>query len=231
MTTKKRTCGTKLRVSFCFNNGFRLPQKEIRRPGNVVVTQTSNAEGHAVLDMESHTSPTRVKKTKGRSKRKKTNNYRQCACGDMYCNTISRFLGSVIITGQCSYCHPSDGTTKKASKRKRSRAIHNEVIKWRNQTNCRFTHQVSKEPSSRNIRFNEIHYPIMFLNKFRGSRKIPESIKMEFAKQTDMYRSNLVTYCKHLRKAVVLVVPTLSAHQAIQVTNNIVCARICFLFV
>ena len=152
---------------------------------------------------------------------KKRSPNRMCACGDKYCNHISKFLGT-IITEKCCYQHP-DRCNKNDNKQLRCEKIHHHLVTCRKTRNDLFKRSVSEAPP-KNVRFNEIHYSISFLMRAvkicetKGSvRRIPESIDVEVATKTNMFRKDLVCYNTHHRKHRVVVVPTLNAHQAIQV--------------
>ena len=156
----------------------------------------------------------------GKPKKKRYPN-RMCACGDKYCNHISKFLGT-IITEKCCYQHP-DRCNKNDNKQLRCEKIHHHLVTCRKTRNDLFKRSVSEAPP-KNVRFNEIHYSISFLMRAvkicetKGSvRRIPESIDVEVATKTNMFRKDLVCYNTHHRKHRVVVVPTLNAHQAIQV--------------
>ena len=141
---------------------------------------------------------------------------RMCACGDKYCNHISKFLGT-IITEKCCYQHP-DRCNKDDNKQLRCEKIHHHLVTCRKTRNDVFKSSVSEVPPE-GARFNEIHYSMSFLIKAakRCKRRIPESMDVEEAKETNMFRQDLVGYYTHDRKKRVVVVPTLNAHQAIQV--------------
>ena len=147
---------------------------------------------------------------------KKSDSNRMCACGDVYCNHISKFLGA-MITAKCSYQHP-DKRNKDDNKQLRCEKIHHHLVKCRKTRNDVFKSSVSEVPPE-GARFNEIHYSMSFLIKAakRYKRRIPESMDVEEAKETNMFRQDLVRYYTHDRKKRVVVVPTLNAHQAIQV--------------
>ena len=152
---------------------------------------------------------------KTRKPRKKRYTDRTCACGDIYCNHISKFLGT-MITGKCSY---SGQHSKDENKKLRREKIPNQLVAYRKARNDLFTTPVPTDPPKHG-RFNEIHYSILFLMSAvkRCRRRIPESMDVESAKGTNMFREDLVRYYKHYRKERVVVVPTLNAHQAIQVS-------------
>ncbi len=152
---------------------------------------------------------------KTRKSRKKRYINRTCACGDIYCNHISKFLGT-MITEKCSY--PGQHS-KDVNKKLRCEKIYNQLVKYRKARNDLFTTQVQADPPKHG-RFNEIHYSMLFLMRAakRTKRRIPESMDVELAKETNMFREDLVRYYKHYRKERVVVVPTLNAHQAIQVS-------------
>lgn len=158
----------------------------------------------------------RSRKVKTGKFRKKSYVNRPCACGDMYCNHISKFLGS-MITEKCSYQNPEQ-YNKDANKQLRCEKIHNQLVTCRKTRNDLFTTPVPTDPPKHG-RFNEIHYSILFLMRAvkRSKRRIPESMDVGVAKETNMFREDLVRYYKHYRKERVVVVPTLNAHQAIQV--------------
>ena len=159
---------------------------------------------------------TRSRKVKTGKFRKESYVNRPCACGDMYCNHISKFLGS-MITEKCSYQNPEQ-YNKDANKQLRCEKIHNQLVTCRKTRNDLFTTPVPTDPPKHG-RFNEIHYSILFLMRAvkRSKRRIPESMDVGVAKETNMFREDLVRYYKHYRKERVVVVPTLNAHQAIQV--------------
>ena len=146
---------------------------------------------------------------------------RMCACGDKYCNHISKFLGT-IITEKCCYQHP-DRCNKNHNRQLRCEKIHHHLVTCRKTRNDLFKRSVSEAPP-KDVRFNEIHYSISFLMRVvkicktkRSVRRIPESIDVEVATETNMFSKDLVCYYTHHRKHRVVVVPTLNAHQAIQV--------------
>ena len=149
---------------------------------------------------------------------KKRYRNRMCACGDKYCNHISKFLGT-IITEKCCYQHP-DRCNKDDNKQLRCEKIHHHLVTCRKTRNDLFKRSVSEDPP-KGARFNEIHYSISFLMRAvkicKTKRRIPESIDVEAATETNMFRKDLVCYYAHHRKHRVVVVPTLNAHQAIQV--------------
>ena len=155
---------------------------------------------------------------KGKPTKKRYVN-RTCACGDSYCNHVSKFLGTVI-TSKCSYRHPNK-YNKNPNKQFRCQKIHHQVVTCRKTRNDLFEIPVPEVPPEGG-RFNEIHYSLSFLMSAvkRGcERRIPETMDVEEAKETNMFRKELVRYYTHYRKERVVVVPTLNAHQAIQVYN------------
>lgn len=140
---------------------------------------------------------------------------RSCACGDPYCNIITTFLGTRIVSSKCCYALPSK--SQKPKKRFQSQAIVKKLKHFRINTSERFRllRQMILKPT-KYVRFNEIHYPILFLNKFMGNRRIPESIDIDLAKEVNMFHDDMVWLNSHM-KPCVIVAPTLDAHQAIQV--------------
>ena len=151
----------------------------------------------------------------GKPRRKAYAN-RTCACGDIYCNHISKFLGT-MITEKCSYQNP-DQCNKHPNKQLRCEKIYHQLVTYRKTRNDLFKTPVSEVPPKCG-RFNEIHYSMSFLMRAvkRSKRRIPESMDIVVAKETNMFREDLVCYYKHYRYERVVVVPTLNAHQAIQV--------------
>ena len=178
-----------------------------RRVPRTCVISTTKASG--VID--------HVVKT-GKSRQHKSRN-QTCACGDIYCNYISKFLGT-MITAKCRYTNPNEGN-RSSKKQFRCEKIHNQLVMFRKVRNDLFVTQVPPDPP-KNARFNEIHYPILFLIravkmcKGKGKRGIPKSIDVDVAKKTNMFKADLVRYYKRDRKKRVVVVPTLNAHQTIQ---------------
>ena len=154
---------------------------------------------------------------KGKPTKKRYVN-RTCACGDTYCNYISKFLGT-LITSKCSYQHP-DKHNKNPNKQFRCQKIHDQIVTCRHARNNLFEIPVPAVPPAGG-RFNEIHYSLLFLMGAvkRTQKRIPESMGVEEARKTKMFREELVRYYTHYRKERVVVVPTLNAHQAIQVYN------------
>lgn len=149
---------------------------------------------------------------------KDRNTNRTCACGDIYCNHILKFLGT-LITSKCSYQHP-DMYNNNSNKQFRCQKIHHQVVTWRRTRNDLFEIPVPAVPPTGG-RFNEIHYPLLFLMNAvkRTQRRIPESMDVEEARETQMFKKELLRYYTHNRKERVVVVPTLNAHTAIQVYN------------
>jgi len=96
-----------------------------------------------------------------------------------------------------------------------------QIVKWRRERNKLFVdREVPEEPHPLD-RFNEIHYPILFLRRYNERRRIPESLEIDEAKKWSMFDKSLVVMDRHYRKERVLAVPTLSTHQAIQVNKDI----------
>lgn len=206
---------TNVRTSFAkfFVDGRCGKRLKFTRTCGISTTKRTDPINHGVRTGPKVSTVLR-KVTTGKSRQGKYQN-RMCACGDIYCNYISRFLGTQI-TEKCSYPHPDNGNTD-VNKQLRSEKIYRQLTKFRKLRNDLFTIQVPPDPP-KNTRFNEIHYSMLFLRSIKGSiQKIPHSIDVELAKQTNMFKEDLVGYYSHQRKTRVVVVPTLSAHQAIQV--------------
>ena len=143
---------------------------------------------------------------------------RFCACGDPYCNIITKFLGTRIVSSKCYYDHTLKSQIPKT--RFRSQAIVKKLKMFRMNTSRRFRfqflRQLAPEPAE-GVPFNEIHYPILFLNKFVGKQRIPESIDIDLAKRVNMFNDELIWWNPSHQKKCMIVVPTLDAHLAIQV--------------
>ena len=141
--------------------------------------------------------------------RKHRSRNESCMCGERYCNNIAKFLGSVV-TSRCSYKRPSAFNNGGSSKSlKRCEIIHHRVQEWRKDQGNR-NNKISILPS-KTARFNEIHYPILFLKEKKTSCRLPIAISENLARRAEMYSSDFVFNKK------VLVIPTLKAHEAIQV--------------
>ena len=142
-----------------------------------------------------------------------------CACGDVYCNYISNFLG-YVVTEKCHYKRPSLCDEKTSQKKlKRNRIIHKQVKMWRKLHNSRFRKdQISVTPSN-SVRFNEIHFPILFLKELKRNKRkvyrIPMEVGVDLAKRTNMFSDEFV-YDKN-NKTTVLTIPTLDPWETIQV--------------
>ena len=116
----------------------------------------------------SHTKPvvrTGLKKVSETSQKtgkttKKSHPNRMCACGDVYCNHISKFLGKMITT-KCSYRH-ADQCNKDDNKKLRRQKIQHHLLTCRKTRNNLFKRSVSEDPPQ-GVRFNEIHYSMSFL--------------------------------------------------------------------
>ena len=182
----------------------------------LVSASTLCVEGDVRITDRKSTKPTR----RQRKIVKSTRTERVCACSDPYCNIVAKFLGS-LITRKCSYSHPLKSDIKTGNKRVRCESIFMQILKWRRERNERFVHcQVPEEPHSRE-RFNEIHYPILFLREYNNRRRIPESLAIAKAKIWNMFDKSLVVMDRHYRKQRVVAVPTLSTHEAIQVNKDV----------
>lgn len=157
---------------------------------------------------------------------------KSCACGDPLCNRIGEFLGHVV-TMKCGYRRSSEFEDEQKKrkkvrgvqiKRKRCELIHEEIVAMRrrfledkHERARKYTQtQISKEPA-KSSRFNEIHYPIAFLQKMKNAIRLPMGIEICEATLWGMYREDFLYHCTHSKRKKVLVVPTLGTHQAIQV--------------
>ena len=124
-----------------------------------------------------------------------------------------------MIKTKCRSKKPNEGN-RSSKKQFRYEKIHNQLVMFRKVRNDLFATQVPPDPP-KNGRFNEIHYPILFLIRVvkmcKGKRAIPKSINLDVAKETNMFKADLVRYYKRDKTKRAIVVPTLNAHQAIQV--------------
>ena len=205
--------GANVLLRLSHNVSTTLRDDEVNRSSKIV-TFLLNKEPPVIRKL--FTKPTR----RQRKLVKSTRTGRICACSDPYCNIVAKFLGS-LITSKCSYSHPSNKDIKTENKRLRCESIFMQILKWRRERNELFVgHQVSEEPRPRD-RFNEIHYPILFLRRYNKRRRIPESVEIVEAKEWNMFDKSLVVMDTHYRRERVVVVPTLSTHEAIQVNKDI----------
>jgi hypothetical protein len=172
--------------------------------------KTSNELSPVVSELIVNTHDTVKRNTSNVSVRKNRSRNESCMCGEKYCNSIAKFLGSVV-TGRLSYKRPSSFINNGGSAKslKRCEIIHRRIQEWRkdqqNQNN-----KISILPS-KTARFNEIHYPILFLKEKKKNARLPMQISVDLARRSKMYSSDFVFNKK------VLVIPTLKAHEAIQV--------------
>ena len=184
---------------------MRLTSRRVPRTCVIPTTKVSGVINHVV-------------KT-GKSRQHKYRN-RTCACGDTYCNYIAKFLGT-MITAKCSYANPNKGN-RTSNKQFRCQKIHKQLLMFRKARNDLFTTQVPPAPPT-NARFNEIHYPILFLIRAvkmckikRKNTRVNGCRQMWKKKQTCSNKILFARYYKHDRKNQVVVVPTLNTHQTIQ---------------
>ena len=134
---------------------------------------------------------------------KKRHTNESCMCGNKYCNSVAKYLGSVVSMNY-SYQRPSQfGNERFSKKLKRSKIIHSRIQEWRQDQHS--------TPPSRTSRFNEIHFSIMFLKQHKGRTRLPMEISMDLAHRSKMFDHNFVWNNK------TLVIPTLKTHEAIQV--------------
>lgn len=202
-----------VRFSLDGHRGKKVKFTSSSRACGIPLTKRAATLNHFVRTGPKQTKMPR-KVTTGISRQHKFPN-RMCACGDGYCNYISRFLGTVI-TKKCSYVTPDKGNSN-ANKQLRSEKIYQKLTRFRKVRNDLFKTQVLTEPPQ-NTRFNEIHYSMLFLRSIKAfATRIPLLIDVELAKETNMFKKDLVGFCRHKNKKRVVVVPTLNTHQAIQV--------------
>ena len=135
---------------------------------------------------------------------KKRHRNESCLCGNKYCNSVAKFLGSVV-NAKCHYKRPSVFDNKRFPKKlKRSKIIHSRVQEWRKDQN--------RSPPSRTARFNEIHFSIVFLKEHKEWSRLPMEISLDLAARSKMFDHDFVWDNK------TLVIPTLKTHEAIQVS-------------
>ena len=158
-----------------------------------------------MTDTSQTTTSTRKLKSPTKKKRRRRRRPERCQCGLDECNDFQAVLGSVLRE-RCSYTHP-DGCLKK-TQRLRSTMIHNKLCEWRRV----FCPNDNPEPST-NGRFNEIHYPVDFLeyarDKGNGNNKsVCKMIPIDKAKDFGMFKSEYVV------GNFVVVVPSLTSRDA-----------------
>ena len=127
---------------------------------------------------------------------KKRHRNESCMCGNKYCNSVAKFLGSVVNV-KCHYKRPSEINNKRFRKElKRSKIIHSRMQEWRQDQHS--------APPSRTVRFNEIHFPIVYLKEHKECTRLSMEISSDLT-----VRSNRT-----------LVIPTLKTQEAIQVSGQ-----------
>ena len=141
-----------------------------------------------------------------------------CACGDTFCNAVSKFLGPPVVNRRLCYKRPAEFKDKRVTyshenKFKRAQIIHSQMIEWRKKFN-------NKWPLATSARFNEIHYPRKFLHEVGECTRLPMTIKISLAKQVGMFSNEHIVYNPRLKLRSVLVVPCLTATQAMQDVIN-----------
>ena len=130
---------------------------------------------------------------------KKRHRNESCLCGNKYCNSVAKFLGSVVNV-KCHYKRPSEFGNKRFPKKlKRSK-----ITRGRQDQN--------RSPPSRTARFNEIHFSIVFLKEHKEWSRLPMEISLDLAARSKMFDHDFVWDNK------TLVIPTLKTHEAIQVS-------------
>ena len=146
-----------------------------------------------------------------RQMRHKRQRNEPCSCGDVFCNQITTFLGSVVRK-RCSLTRPVRAPSGKKRLQRRN-LIFSRFKHWRQNHNKLFPNNTIKETPSQSSRFNEIHYPISFLKEHKERITLPMEITVDLAKKTNMFSSDSV----YVTKDKTFVVPTLTTHDAIQV--------------
>ena len=141
-----------------------------------------------------------------------------CACGNTWCNTVSKFLGPPVVSRNLCYKRPSQFkdpriTYSHKNKFKRAEIIDRQMRKWRKEFNNEWSLSTS-------ARFNEIHYPRQFLHAFGECTRLPMTIPISLAKQVGMFREEYIVYNPRVKLHSVLVVPCLTATQAMQDVIN-----------
>lgn len=141
-----------------------------------------------------------------------------CACGNIWCNSVSKFLGPPVINRRLCYKRPSQFksplvTYSHDNKFKRAQIIHNQMIEWRKGCD-------NKVPLSTSARFNEIHYPRQFLHEVGECARLPMTIPISLAKRVGMFRDEYVVYNPRLRLHSVLVVPCITTTDALDRVIN-----------
>ena len=152
-------------------------------------------------------------------KRKLTHYNQHCACGDRTCNSTQEQLGKVLVS-RCRFPppptrFPNDSAIQRlpANKRRklvRSKKLQDQIIAWRVSNKADSLHP---HPAAR---VNELHYPMEFLQSLKraGKKQIPSYVTIQFAKESGMYRDDLVVDDK------VVVVPRLTREEACTVRGS-----------
>ena len=136
-----------------------------------------------------------------------------CACGNVWCNSVSKFLGPPVVNRKLCYKRPSQFkrplvTYSHKNKFKRAQIIDNQMIEWRKVCGNKATLSIS-------ARFNEIHYPREFLYEVGECTRLPMTIPITLAKQVGMFRDEYVVYNPRLDLHSVLVVPSVTTTDAL----------------
>ena len=136
-----------------------------------------------------------------------------CACGDVWCNSVSKFFGPPVANRKLCYRRPSQFksppvTYSHKNKLKRAQIVHNRMLEWRKECGNKVTLSTS-------ARFNEIHYPRQFLHDVGECTRLPMTIPIPFAKKVGMFRDEYVVYNPRLDLHSVLVVPCVTTTDAL----------------
>ena len=182
-----------------------LNKSSVRTDMVTVITEITIPRAISVkTEIISNTNNNVNRKKPNFSVRKTRHRNESCMCGNKYCNSVAKFLGSVVNM-KCSYKRPSDFDNERFPKKlKRSKIIHSQILKWRQDQDS--------APPSRTARFNEIHFSIAFLKEHKGCRRLPMEISMDLARRSKMFDHDFVWNNK------TLVIPTLKTQEAIQVS-------------
>ena len=126
-----------------------------------------------------------------------------CMCGNKYCNSVAKLLGSMLNV-ECHYERPFTCDNERFPKKlKRSKIIHSRIQEWRQDQHS--------APPLRTARFNDIHFSIVVLKEHKGRNRLPMQISMDLTRRSKMFDHDFVWNNK------TLVIPTLKTQEAIQV--------------
>ena len=137
---------------------------------------------------------------------KKRHRNESCTCDNKYCNSVAKFLGSLVKVDVKYYAkRPSEFDNQRFPKKlKRSKIIISRKREWRE-------NQI-RSPPSRTSRLHDIHFPIAFLKEHKGWDRLSMRISLYSTATSKMSHHAFVSNTK------TLVIPILQTQGAIQVS-------------